>query len=699
MDCSVNVASALAASFTFAPESPSPGESVQFTDTSTGSPAAWSWDFNDGGTSAERNPSHVFSQSGSYSVSLVVSNGSDSSSVSRVVGVSLTSGLVARFTYSPASPTVGETIQFLDGSTGNPTSWSWDFGDGATSTAQNPTHAYAAAGTKTVTLTVRAGTGSASTNRSFAVEESSSIIPADRRINWSYCGVPGGIPARSTVYVTLSPGATTAQINNALAACPSGQVVYLSAGNYNNIGAINFGSKNGVTLRGAGAGKTIINSTVSGGDYGVVSDYYGFAGAASISSGYTKGSASLVMASAPTNFAVGKLIAVYENDDTSLVMATDGPGQNLKTIHKITAKNGNTLTISPPLPYTLAANLSPKASYCSGTGATLCGLEDLTVNNNGGVNAIIAFSNADRCWIKGVETYNADNIFIWIYESFQCEIRRSYCYHAKGSPNNPDGYGVYLYEGSSFCLVEDNIFYELAAGCLQSKASCNAWLYNYGWKTTFNNAPWQFCMINCNHGAHDMMDLWEGNMAEQWQNDAYHGSASHQTLFRNWINGLHPTATTNRKMVDIGRAGYYHNVVGNVLGAPSWSPSSYEMTGQPDYSVSCIYRLGYPNMTSNDYAPAVPWPSIYGLTYPDAKVRATLLRHGNYDYYNKTTVWDPAISDHSLPASLYYTSKPAYFGSLQWPPIGPDVAGYVTDIPAKVRWDTYQASGNKSALF
>jgi PKD repeat protein len=697
--CAVDVAAALTAAFSFNPSNPSAGQAVQFSDASTGNPSMWSWDFQDGSTSSVRNPSHPFAASGSYSVSLTVGDGAKSSSISHVVNVSAPGALSASFAVSPASPTVGEAVQFTDMSTGGPASWNWTFGDGATSVTQNPVHPYATAGTFTVTLAVTNNTGSSQVSQPVAVASEATIIPTGRRINWTYCGVPGGIPARTTISKTLSPGATASQINAAIAACPSGQVVYLSAGTYNNMGAINFGSKNGITLRGAGAGKTIINSTVSGGDYSVLSDYYGFTGAIAISSGYTKGSTTLVMASAPANFAVGKLIAVTQNDDTSLVMATDGPGQNLKTIHRITAKNGNTLAITPPLPYTLTASLSPKAAYCPGTGMTLCGIEDLTVNNSGGVNAIISLNNADRCWIKGVETYNADNMFIWTYECLQCEVRRSYCYHAKGSPNNPDGYGVYLYEGSTYCLVEDNIFYELAAGCLQSKSSCNAFLYNYGWKTTFNNAPWQFCMMNCNHGAHDMMDLWEGNMAEQWQNDAYHGSASHQTLFRNWFHGLHPSATTNRKMVDIGRAGYYHNVVGNVLGDASWTPASYEMTGQPGYSQSCIYRLGYPNMTDNDLAPAIAWSQIYGLTYPDPKVKSTLLRHGNYDYFNRATQWDPGISDHNLPDSLFYTAKPAYFGALPWPPIGPDVAGYVTGIPAKARWEAYQASGNKSDLF
>jgi hypothetical protein len=36
---------------------------------------------------------------------------------------------------------------------------------------------------------------------------------------------------------------------------------------------------------------------------------------------------------------------------------------------------------------------------------------------------------------------------------------------------------------------------------------------------------------------------------------------------------------------------------------------------------------------------------------------------------------------------------------LDWPPIGPDVAGYVKDNPAKDRWDDFVVSGNIDDLF
>lgn len=59
-----------------------------------------------------------------------------------------------------ASPLTGHTMQFVDTSSGSPTSWAWDFGDGMTSNQQNPTHTYAAAGPYSVKLTATNAGGS-----------------------------------------------------------------------------------------------------------------------------------------------------------------------------------------------------------------------------------------------------------------------------------------------------------------------------------------------------------------------------------------------------------------------------------------------------------------------------------------------------------------------------------------------------------
>src|SRR5882762_1332410 len=82
----------------------------------------------------------------------------------------------------------------------------------------------------------------------------SGILDPSRAIDWSVSGlgIPGGIPNRTTNCATLSPGATSSQIDSAIASCPSGQVVFLNAGTYLLSSGITFNGHSNVTLRGAG---------------------------------------------------------------------------------------------------------------------------------------------------------------------------------------------------------------------------------------------------------------------------------------------------------------------------------------------------------------------------------------------------------------------------------------------------------------
>lgn len=70
------------ASFSFAPGIPAVGQPIAFQDTSTGGPTSWTWDFGDGTTSMDQNPSHAYATPGSYTISLIVANaqGTDSAS-------------------------------------------------------------------------------------------------------------------------------------------------------------------------------------------------------------------------------------------------------------------------------------------------------------------------------------------------------------------------------------------------------------------------------------------------------------------------------------------------------------------------------------------------------------------------------------------------------------------------------------------
>ena len=134
------------------------GQSVQFTDTSTGVPTSWAWVF----TAADQenytiqNPSVTYSTPGVYGVSLEVTNaqGSNIKTVSNYMTVTVLP-IVADFNANNVTPTEGDTVTFTDASTGNPTQWSWTLPGGtpATSSAQNPSVVYNTAGLYEVALT------------------------------------------------------------------------------------------------------------------------------------------------------------------------------------------------------------------------------------------------------------------------------------------------------------------------------------------------------------------------------------------------------------------------------------------------------------------------------------------------------------------------------------------------------------------
>ncbi len=160
---------AKAATFIFSPMTPGPGQVVQFTDTTAGTPSSWRWDFGDGTTSTIKNPSHVFSRAGRYIVSLKASNRSGTKQGSQTLSVVSLSILTTSFSFAPATPATGQSIQFTDSSTGGPISWLWDFGDGTTSRIQNPTHSYETAGPKTVNLTTTNSTSTQAAARTITV--------------------------------------------------------------------------------------------------------------------------------------------------------------------------------------------------------------------------------------------------------------------------------------------------------------------------------------------------------------------------------------------------------------------------------------------------------------------------------------------------------------------------------------------------
>jgi len=113
------------ADFTYAPQNPRAGDTVTFSDLSTGNPTSWQWRFmDDGSTSSEKNPSHVFALAGGHEVRLEVSNQAGSSNASRTIVVEPAEGELPPVSYPFAATAVIPAAAHKAGAQG--TAWITD---------------------------------------------------------------------------------------------------------------------------------------------------------------------------------------------------------------------------------------------------------------------------------------------------------------------------------------------------------------------------------------------------------------------------------------------------------------------------------------------------------------------------------------------------------------------------------------------
>jgi gliding motility-associated-like protein len=124
---------------------------AEFDNTSLGG-LSFFWDFGDGTTSTEENPSHLYSSVGTYNVVLIAydSTSCNKTDTARFT-ITVQSIPQARFTFTPTFPIENTFTQFTNTSVGA-TRYVWDFGDGETSTEANPRYIFNATGTFNVCL-------------------------------------------------------------------------------------------------------------------------------------------------------------------------------------------------------------------------------------------------------------------------------------------------------------------------------------------------------------------------------------------------------------------------------------------------------------------------------------------------------------------------------------------------------------------
>jgi hypothetical protein len=534
-------------------------------------------------------------------------------------------------------------------------------------------------------------------------------VPASRRIDWTYTGVPGGIPNRTNICATFSPGATAAAINAAIAACNNG-VVYLNSGTYTAAslgGTIQVYNSN-VTLRGAGADSTILQSGTSP----IVRIGHGnnvcFAGSLvttgcsskgpTVTSGGSKGTNTVTVSSA-TGLSAGMMIEMDQPNPWTSDPNSYDAGRAIRQVNIITGVNGNMITFRNPfvLDFTSGSFVMYYTPFTWLSGVEALKL-DYTTGTYSGVNFPVEI--CDSCWVKGVESSHARGYVIFLAGTVNSEIRDSYFHDGGAGPDNEGlvGQGSWEWGGNSNNKFENNIINNIYPNIqFYSTNSGNYVGYNYS-RGTNSSQFWDF---DDGHMPMPLMNLWEGNITSQIGVDGYYGGALYGTFLRNYATGYNYNVSASGDAAAFERFALNYNLVGNVIGSTNQAPAGYKGCGFSPSPVY-IYRLGYPNLgncnTTDQTGQGLTAPTS---GYPDGNVAATMLRWGNYDYFHNAAQWNCSEvpsgvtcpgSNQSIPASYIYTSTPAWWTpGIPWPPIGPDVtggngdtAGHVNKIPAQV---------------
>lgn len=585
-------------------------------------------------------------------------------------------------------------------------------------------------------------------------DEAYYMLPATNRIDWSLAGVPNlnGIRGTRTNWVVLTGADLDTNgvldcysvIQSNLTACPSNGIVVLPVGRLvisNALSIHHSSSSRGGWKTLLGAGKdltTIVNKTpgtalASGNETGrYASNQVTYAG-------LFQGATNMAVRDTP-DFLVGDMIVLYRQDEaatnfsltfgnsyltntmivTNTVESVDylvGEGEwyNWKSSDRFqqfvrcTAIDGTNVSFWPPLNYSWT-NEPGLYAYVKGVMGTAfhVGIEDLTFTNHNGAIKMLSMTTQYGSWVKNCQFLGVIDSLTYWSETLQCEIRDSDFINPSGT-NVPGGDLMGITMGSAHhTKVENNVFSGYWSSIMMNNSCGNFIAYNHFTNAlNFDSASTghQQPEIMVNHIPHSMMNLVEGNILAGFHADNYHGSSSHNVIFRNNIHGMDHAFglnLTNRiRAIDICRYGYHFSVVGNILLSPETATASsfYDAptNGTFNATTPAAFRLGFPDTGNDGFGDAVyiTWLGANGTTvygYPirhDGRVEATLRRKNNYDF--KT----PGIADGStnIPASWVYGElTPLFLRGYTHPAANP-AAGTMALIPAQERFYNGEAEG------
>jgi hypothetical protein len=456
------------------------------------------------------------------------------------------------------------------------------------------------------TWTCSAG-GAAASCEAFPPSIGGSILPVDRdaSANWRMAGLlsVGGIPNRATVCATVSPRGggqdDTANVQNAIEACPLGQVVSLAAGTFTIAEGSFIQLDRGVTLRGAGAGSTILTRT---GGATLNSDNPGnnptpmiLAGptrynnnqtAVALTADAAQGATSIQVAST-AGLSVGQIVLldeasgagwqldriwanngyprIWASPDYRVVWQKHNPNYTYvddfgpseypyqagtagcwfsncdrptNEIKQISAISGNTITFNSPITISYRVSHTAQLHYYQTPHTMDAGVENMTLQH--GDDGNLKFEWCAYCWAKNVENTLWLNDGFDIDESFRVQLEGVYVHNAVWPVNGGGGYAISIANGSAEVLIENSISVLANKVMVDRSAGAGSVVaYNYMDDGYIDGSDaWVETGLNASHmvGGHHV--LFEGNYSFNTDSDQTHGNSIYHTFLRNYFSGF-----------------------------------------------------------------------------------------------------------------------------------------------------------------
>jgi hypothetical protein len=562
----------------------------------------------------------------------------------------------------------------------------------------------------------------------------------------------GGIPNRTTICSTISPLGggqdDTVDIQNAIEACPLGQVVMLAAGIFTIAEGKFVQIDRGITLRGVGPGRTILqrtdgaklNSYIPGASASpmiiVGPTEFGNTQTATVLTADAAAGAYSIEVASTAGFSVGQVVLldeasgagwqpdieglgqVWASSDYRVVWQKHnppqlniddfGPGQYPYTpgslgcafsncdrataeMHQISAISGKTITFDSPVTISYRVSHQAQLHYFQMPVVENAGVEDMTLEY--GDDGNLQFLWTAYSWAKNVESTLWLDDGVDLNYSFRDQIEGMYIHNTVWPVPGGGGYAISSSNGSSENLIENSISLQVNKVIVERASGAGSVVaYNYMDDGYIEGTEaWIEIGLNGSHFVGSHHTLFEANWGFNIDSDNTHGNAVYHTFFRNWATGFRSKFTTISGVVidDID------NLPGNngplrAAGAHCysyWNSFIGNVLGTSGRMNGWSYDGSFTNGTAGIWL--LGWSDLQNYIV-DRNVSATAILDGNFDYVTNSVVWAANDTSHALPNSLYLTREPAFFNAgsgYTWPWVDPTKSPRLYTLPAKARYD------------